>query len=193
MLLAGNGTGDSDAQPKNEPIQIISSSSDAIISHLEAELKVSLTVKRGRVRIFDDFRLTRTVVAVGHQIILEIFNSSDYELIPYTEVKDTTCDCDHKHQVATPMVLMRFMLINLWTINLLMFNGYINRDVYLKKVQSISKSINKIDQLDELTPTDGNLYFGQYVSKVTAYKALIKAKQAFIPDYWPYLRDNKAT
>jgi len=87
-----------------------------------------------------DYRIKRTIIRMGEnqKEILYIYNSAEFELIPFNEITD---DKNNIIQIGNPFVLMRFMLIDLWMVRLISNLGGIDPAYALQRQQSILKKL----------------------------------------------------
>lgn len=115
---------------------------------------------------------------------LDIYNSASYELIPYTQ--HTINDINVK--IANTYVLLRFLYIDLWLINLV--DNLVKTD---KTKMKINKShIKKLITLIQKQKQDDNIYYtGIFVDNKIAQKIEISQKQLKRSTYYPELSMRK--
>jgi len=131
---------------------------DPLIRHLEKYFgkNEKILIKKQPIRLIKDFRLVKYRVLIGKRVILTIFNSAKYELLPYKIM-------DNDIKIGSYLVIMRFMLINAWT-NML-FSKPI--DDIMDNVDSIRQLMNKTEDNDIKLD-----YIGQYIDEGIALKKL---------------------
>jgi len=100
--------------------------------------------------------------------ILELYKIN-YELIPYKKIKNIN--------IGSKWVILRFLFIEFWIFRVLYYNNFINKNIYLKKINTLWKNIN----IAKSSNNDGDLYLGTYIPNNTLIK--IKNKKLFQPYY----------
>ena len=108
-------------------------------------------------------RLKRLTVYVGKSPktpIMDIFNSGQYELIPYTEGPNGT-------KIGVPYCALRFRLIDFWTVKVLLVQGNIVHGYAQNLASIISGDYMKILKRDQ---PDKYLYVGKFEDAEIAVK-----------------------
>jgi len=117
-------------QPKSSRwrLQIVSAdtleSEAQAVAAIVAQFNVSVTWRIDDPKIPTDPRLRRMTfyaqTALGaRDPILDIYNAAQHDLIPYTSVRPNDSNLAML-KIGSPFVLMRFRLVDIWTIQLLM-------------------------------------------------------------------------
>ena len=88
--------------------------------------------------VYDDFRLKKTNIYIltddNKKIsLINIFNSTDYELIPIVKEYNNFC-------IPHEFVIIRFMILNL--ISMQLYDSYFNKNIYIKYGNDIWKLCN---------------------------------------------------
>ncbi len=176
-VLVGHWAMSDIMQLPTEKIQLISSSSIEMDMQnigicLAQTIKPppNITVREQKLHITKDFRIRRfTIYLVGNdgkQIpIADIFNNASFELVPYTitkrhiVIKDRNRDAllfDGEFRIGTSPVLLRFLLIDLWTLRLIRKLGKIDQSLYnyrslelMRFVASVRHKLTKKDILNK--------------------------------------------
>jgi hypothetical protein len=146
--------------------------------------------------IIDDFRLKRTTFKFIYKgkkkDFLYIYNSAKYDLIPYTKY--------NKILIASPFVILRFVLINIWIIRWISQLNNIDETFSRHKINYLLSMFYKLrnklfdgDVIDERNINSDRLlsvfqkrYIGTFVSDVFAQKMELFDKKKF-GDYYPAL------
>jgi hypothetical protein len=132
----------------------------------------------------NDFQITKHTIYIDNGKdklpILDVFNSTCYELIPYSEAK-----ADGKPvKIANPWVIMRFLFIDIWILKLVTALGTKMTDKIshlLTQAASLRKHI-----YDDLPATfQLNNYAGVYTNEAVAKKKMIKDVGQKFPTYYP--------
>ena len=179
-----------------------------MVEWIKNRVKLSVNLKKSDVMLVSDFRLNRTTIFVSNQTdkipILFVYNSLEYDLVPYNK----SIHPMYSGQIGNPFVLMRYILIDIWIIKVIRAHGGIDEEYAKRKIlDSYDRLFNIRDMLkidvdhiqlktyDNLwgifQPAEDSRYIGQYLSDITARKAIIKS-QDFTPDYLPikYKKEN---
>jgi len=121
-------------------IKIITNILDKIIKEHKFLNRYEIFVKKSTLYIYNDFRLKKYIVKIKDKDtnsvmnIVTFFNSSDYELIPIVNEYNTI-------KIPHPIVLIRFLLLNL--ISLQLFDKNYNNNYYYSFNYNLSQ-IKKI-------------------------------------------------
>lgn len=104
--------------------------------------KLPTIVKQSSVNLLSDFRLTRTIISIIHETnipVLYIYNSLDYDLIPFNSVPKNEGFEHHfvGGQIGNPWVLMRFILIGIWLIKIIREYKGIDKTFALEKMKEL--------------------------------------------------------
>lgn len=161
--------------------------------------QLKTVLKTNDVHLLNDIRLTRTTIYViinnEKYPILYVYNSAEYDLIPYNISKKTS------GRIGNPFVIMRFLLVEIWIIKVIREMGGIDEKFAYGKLLNLYKLFmdirNKL-QLNEKnvgseetniwgvfnTPElDGQRYNGRYFSDQHSRKQLMRQK--FVKEYTP--------
>lgn len=202
-ILAESEIGDSN-------IEILGTDSIAseMTDWITSKTQLTTSSKKSNVMLISDFRLHRTTIFVANQTnkvpILYVYNSLEYDIVPYNKSSHPL----YNGQIGNPFVLLRYILIDIWIIKVIRAHGGIDEEFAKNKIlDSYERLFNIRDMLkidkDHIQlkaddniwaifqPAEDSRYIGQYLSDITARKAIIKA-QDFIPDYLPvkYMNEN---
>lgn len=156
--------------------------------------------------IIGDYRLERTSIKLGldrPREIMYIYNSTDYDLIPYNIIESTK----RSLWIGNPFVILRFLLVNLWIIRRVREMGLIDEKFASIRIENIFKHV--IELRKKLLPFDGLLgttieinadliasdqplsvfqsdrYVGNFVSEEIAFKIERREMTEKFPDYYP--------
>lgn len=130
------------------PYQIIKCITNKHFKYLIKELKnifpkYEIDYKYSNVGLTIDDSLMRMSVKINNKEVIHVFNSAQYELIPYNII--------HKNndfiQVGSPFVIMKFMYIDLFILQILAEKNIINYSLYKTKKKNHDKIIYKFRQL----------------------------------------------
>lgn len=180
-------------QPGDERLQIIT------VTPLEQEAKEITALIDGEtvwkienLKIPSDHRVQRLTVHMivdgRREALIDVYNSAAFDLIPYTVVKINHTDV----KIGTPFVLMRYRLIDMWTIQILIRMNAIDAN-YAKKVLSDMRN-----NFSTIATYYTSIYDAGDIDKILPYKsyigrledpelALKRAAQASAKYYAPYL------
>jgi hypothetical protein len=118
------------------------------------------------------------------EVLIDIFNSGNYQIIPY-----------YNH-IGTVFVLMKYILIDFWTLQLLYRMEYNKAHTTLvqlsnlirlyKSTQSIYNDIVSKKQFDRLFPTESSSYIGYYLDEaIHAKRIMFGIKTGPNKSYYP--------
>lgn len=139
-----------------------------------------VTHKSHNANISFEPRLQKTVVSVtvpdpkrGKRTIhlLDIFNSPQYELVPYTTYSDLN--------IGYANVLRMFMLVDLWFLRILFALNLINERALKQSVDVVFENLSNVDKIS-LSKYSRELYLGTYVD-IVRYKQKQSLKNTFYP------------
>lgn len=156
--------------------------------------------------IIGDYRLSRTTIKLGHdkpKEIMYIYNSADYDLIPYN-ILDSGM---RTLWIGNPFVILRFLLVNMWIIrrvrelglidekfSAFRINGIFELIIELRKKlipagellgSSTEISSDLITSDNPLSVFQYNRYVGTFISEDIAFKIERTQLQERFPDYYP--------
>jgi hypothetical protein len=126
-------------------------------------------------------RLQKTVVSVtipdpkrGKRTIhlMDIFNSPQYELVPYTTYRDLN--------IGYSNVLRMFMLVDMWFLRILSALNLINERALKQSVDIVFENLSNVDKIS-LSKYSVELYLGTYVDLMR-----YKKKQSLQNTFYPY-------
>jgi hypothetical protein len=163
------------------------------------------------VQILSDFRLRRTSVKLDGKEIMYIYNATSYDLIPVNRIYDKK---KNVILIGNPLVLIRFMLIELWVIGWIASIGKIESSFAKARANSILSKTLQLrtaiakkstesktfrTSIDEKFIEPGPMqifqsrdmdYLGIYESDQKAQKTKAQSQQRFF-DYYPQEFYNK--
>ncbi len=155
---------------------------------VEKEMKYKLTYTTNNVDIPYDFRLKKHTIWAANSskkfCIIEIYNSAEYELIPYchiTSVDKHQTKLFSEYKIGNPFVLLRFLFIVYWTIEFIMSIGKLPEQIGNDKLNNIVK-ITRILRTD-LSNGFGKTFIGSYEDENIADKI----RQIESPSHFPYM------
>lgn len=156
--------------------------------------------------VIGDYRLSRTTIKLGHdrpKEILYIYNSTDYDLIPYNILESTS----RTLWIANPFVILRFLLVNMWMIRRVRELGLIDEKFAAFRINGIfevmielrkklvppgellgsSSGITKelIASDHPLSVFQENRYVGTFISEDIAFKIERTQSRERYHDYYP--------
>jgi hypothetical protein len=181
-------------------IQIISDRNmDEVVKSVEVSLgQTKKNIKDIKIKyikyplnIPSDFQITKHTVYLVNQEqipIMDVFNCTQYELIPYTIGSG-----DYKGMfIANPWVLLRFKFIDLWVLKIILNLGTDNPEFIRKRshniIDSVEKLRNYVHKMIKENPLDIfqlTNYAGVYTNELVAKKKLIKEVGIRFPIYYP--------
>lgn len=155
--------------------------------------------------IMQDFRLQRASLRVDEHEVLYAYNCGAYDLVPFNMAISKS---KKAIRVGNPFVLMRFMLVDFWTVRLLAGEGHIDQHYAKVRLDSIVRQLlrlrSKISEMDEKTQTmsvgdkflgkggllqvfqvDDSSYYGTYEDEIQAQKNELKKGTRRFGDYYP--------
>jgi len=172
------------AAPVNEKIQILTLlEPELVVEKVEAILRditpVKLEWKTEELYIPEDLHLRRTTYYHEWQSqripLFDTFNSLHYEIVPHVtgQVK--------KIQVGNPYVLQRFLLIDLWTINILAAGNYVTKDYAIQKRSAIIARVSSLRDDEYVKLCGGDDYIGVYKDLAIERRRVLKQEEKFRP------------
>lgn len=171
-------------------IEEIKNSIERIVQKINTLQNTKITFIKYLLNIPTDFQIikyTLYVVDNGDQTpIADVFNSSQYELIPFTMGSD-----DYKNiKIGNQWVLLRFLFIDIWTLRLILnLNPNDSKAEFIKsrirsnlnRAELIHTKIkSKVDQLFQMSD-----YVGIFIDENIAKKQLIKKTEERFPVFYP--------
>jgi hypothetical protein len=183
-----------------EKLQVISNSTLKDIEYIKKIIRVEtghedllITHKIHSLHLPKDFRIKRcTLYLSSHELkevpFMDIFNSTEFELIPYYNLNLTDCIFGVSHpksiKIANSYVLLRYIMIDLWILRVINKIGQINKESLLHKIRSLFSLILEIKKADIsiFKNVFGIDYIGTNIDYVTAKKLeQLKSK------HYPYI------
>lgn len=197
---------------------------------LEKQFNIKCSQHTRPLSIMQDFRLQRTTVRADEKEVLYIYNCGAYDFIPFnlavTVKGGSTARKEHNApkssqkpqaqfiQVGNPFVLLRFLLVDFWTVRLLNAEGKIDAKYAQLRLDEITRLLlelrSKISELDDKSRTasigdkfigQGGLlrtfpsvgegidsassYMGVYEDEIQAQKNLLNQGARRFNDYYP--------
>ncbi len=167
-----------------------------ISSYMQSLTMFGIYYKKRKLYIPKDRRLVKHTFFIkfddginsSDKPFLDVYNSASYELIPYTQHIITGLSSDINVKVATNYVILRFLYIDLWLINLV--NNLM--DVDKKKVIINKEHVKKLIKLIQNKKQKDNIqYTGIFVDNKIAQKIEISQRQLKRSTYYPELSMKK--
>lgn len=175
--------------------------------------KFDIIYREQELRIPIDFRIKRYTVyiqfptreGISEKPIIDIFNSASFELIPYTMsqrfIERKTIRYPKNVKLGNMYVLMRFLMIDLWTIRFIYRLGILNKkilDIKIKSLHDMFKKIKGKNQDNKLNKIMMNKRFGEkYIGifkdedKFKKLRNLEKLKEERHFPYYPEMQIRK--
>ena len=183
---------------------------------LEKQFSIKCSHHTRPLSIMQDFRLQRTSVRANDKEVLYLYNCGAYDFIPFNlAVKGGASKKTAQFiQVGNPFVLLRFLLVDFWTVRLLNQEGKIDANYAKLRLDDITRLLlelrSKISEIDDKTHTmsigdkfigQGGLlrtfpnvgegidsassYMGVYEDEIQAQKNLLNQGARRFNDYYP--------
>jgi hypothetical protein len=128
-----------------------------------------------------DFRIRKFTVYIksprGNFPVLDIFTSGEFEIIPFVQID--------KIRVGAPLVIARFLCIDIWTMRVLSVTSGTNTKTRVRQLLNLLANL----QIDITFQTEN--YFGIHQDEVIARKVLMK-KNKPAGRYYPVLNSQAA-
>lgn len=169
-----------DADPEWEKLQLLVETfePDTLqerFNNMLGETDVRFSYDTVDVVILDDYWLRRCTFRINidgkAMPVLDVFNSLEYEIVPYVERKG--------YRVGNPFVIARFLLIDRWVLALLRSIDKVPQDMYRRKAASVYRYLQRLRKLHDMC------YGDQYSG---TYKDLRVERQKFIREQEKYPR-----
>lgn len=180
--------------------------------------QIFVNVKDQYFNIMKDHRLRRYVILVDTKEIMYVYNSAQYDLIPFNVVHQS--NTKQFISIGNPFVILRFFLVEIWIVRWILSLGKIEEsfakkriDSMLSQVLSLRKFMTEGSSSDKTITTISDSYFGEtseaeglkifqndvndylgvFVSEVISHKRDIEEQKKY-PDYMPqrYYKENNA-
>lgn len=180
-------------KPTKWRLQLISDNSAAEVMDVFKSIDPSLTYSYGKFPSVDtsDFQTTKFTInfesSNGKKIHLcDVFNNASFELVPFKEY--------HGVKVGGPFVLLRFKLIDIWTLTLIRdtnLHGRIidnirqSRMLFKYVYDMVEASPSEVFQLQD--------YIGVYIDRSVELKRILGKSRFNIPRYFPSLVKTVST
>lgn len=181
--LPGVIIGDYAYSDKPMRLQIISDSPIEDLHKTVARLLPSeqVTYTKYSLNIPVDFQLTKHSIYVNDEAICDVFNSTEYEMIPFT-VRDNV-------KYAGWAVVMRFIMIDIWVLRLMdsLLSGKLSGRINQLKAAAAQLRKQR-PEFDKLFQMDN--YEGRFIDEKIAKKKLYK-QQYRMPNYMPAKKVEK--
>ena len=195
-----------DYRAKHPVVQMIAQDPAQVAETLQKMF--SGTVSRRPLHIMSDFRLERVTVRMDDKEIAYIYNAASYDLIPWNPATRG----NKMLRIGNPFVLLRFLLVDFWTVRLFLISGKIDKGFAQNRIDQIIMSLlslrSQLSLLDD-KPRTGTLgdkfiglgeellrvfqtdhYSGIYESEAQAQKNLNREGKHYF-DYYPDLARAK--
>lgn len=159
--------------------------------------------------VMQDFRLQRAALRVDDHEVLYAYNCGAYDLVPFNmAIRGSAGAKGGVIRVGNPFVLLRFLLVDFWTVRLLASEGHIDQNYARLRLDSIVRQLlllrSKISEMDEKSQTmsvgdkflrqggllrifaaDPDSYMGTYEDEIQAQKNELKKGARRFGDYYP--------
>ena len=155
---------------------------------------ILMNYKSQNINILNDRRLKRYIVKLEDREILQIYNSAHYDLIPVNTISYKSGTIN----IANPFVIMRFLLVEIYVINVILTLKKIDEKFAEHKLQTIMKNVIKLRagiKKSDIFQNSSDMYIGKFIDDITYEQLKIKKmkqdkKISF--DYYPqkYMIDN---
>lgn len=186
---------------KHQVVQLLALHPEDVAEQLKKIFKASLS--RRPLHIMSDFRLERITIRSDDKEIAYVYNAASYDLIPWNMAHRGKSFL----QIANPFVLLRFLLVDFWTVRLFVVSGKIDKSFAKNRLDQIIYSV--LTLRSQLSVWDGNNqtatlgdkfiglgeslfrvfqttdYIGQYESESQAQKNLLRNSKQRFNDYYP--------
>jgi len=190
-----------DYKAKHSVVQLLAVHPEDVAEKFKKMFSASLS--RRPLHIMSDFRLERITVRANDKEIAYIYNAASYDLIPWNIANRGKSIL----QIANPFVLLRFLLVDFWTVRLFTVSGKIDKNFAQSRLDQIVHSV--LSLRSQLSAWDGNNqtgtlgdkfiglgdslyrvfqtsdYIGQYESESQAQKNLLRNTKQRFNDYYP--------
>lgn len=190
-----------DTQFKPQRLQIISADTiEDIMQSVSAIVKTyhncRVIRQKYHVNLPNDFQITKYTLYISNgrdQLpLVEVFNSAQYEMIPYKTYQSTITNNNKTLMIANPWVLLRFLFIDMWILKLILnlAGTTSERSITEKILKSVSLANtvrakimeSPLSTADTFQLTD---YIGCYIPEAVAKKKLIKEIGERLPLFFP--------
>ena len=170
-------------------IQIITDKSIDEINSIISKTLNKIVVKSVayNLNLPNDFQITKHTIylVTNEQVpVMDVFNCSSYELIPYKKI--------NKIKIANPWVILRFKFIDLWVLKIILNLGTDNPEYIKSRSKNIIYSADKLRNFIINKIKDDPFYLfqldnynGIYTNETVQKKKLIKAIGHRFPIYYP--------
>lgn len=172
-------------------IQIISDEAvETLCVLLGKHFKTKFTSTFHLVNLPTDFQLTKHTIYVTNKEqrlipVIDVFNSTAYELIPYTVHGGV--------KIAGLYALLRFKLIDLWAMRVL--SVFDAKQSLIMSIDQISNQIKQVRELvvkrvenDPQSIFQTSNFLGRFTNEMVVKKKLIQAKGRFFADQYPCVK-----
>lgn len=130
-------------------------------------------------KFITNFRLKRMTIYVNGQSIMDVFNCAQYELVPYYKISSKQYK-GKTVKIGTKYVLMRFRLIDFWSIKVLLYDKKIDLSYAKVLISAIKSEYYSISD----NPTD----IVEYIGKIENLEISIKRmSNEIIHAYYPLI------
>jgi hypothetical protein len=117
--------------------------------------------------------------------LADVFNSAQYELIPFTPITYENQGAAASYRVANLWVLMRFLFIDIWALRLIAALSGGSPDAKISTRKASAAAVRACIVADVASTFQLVNYTGVYVNEAVAKKKLIKALGDRFPPYYP--------
>lgn len=161
--------------------------------------KFVVTYASFQMNLPDDFQIVKYILYLSdgkeQQVLADVFNSGQYEMIPY-KVVSAVAPAGATFRIGAPYVLLRFLFIDVWTLKIVIRLSPQHPEYIRERILQLIAHIDVVrgqvqtmtaEELFQLTD-----YIGCYVNDQTAKKKLIKEIGRRYPIYYPARMANSA-
>lgn len=173
-----------------EPVTLLNELNDFLNENNDDEENPSPSIKYREqdLHIPKDFRTRRytyyvvlnTTKGVIEKPILDLFNSAEFELIPYQKISGIN--------LGSKYVILRFLFIDLWIIRLIEIFGVISKDILKEKIKKIMKIIFAIHQMKDSLINFLGCYRDYMIDKKLSNLNSSNKGSKYVPE--KFMRDN---
>ncbi|MCW5951837.1 MAG: hypothetical protein KIT69_06235, partial [Propionibacteriaceae bacterium] len=150
--------------------------------------------KKQPMTIIGDPRLCKYILYLNDKEIVYVYNSTSYELIPYCKIPIpsnmlSTTGIENKVRIPHINILLRFLYISLYIVNLLKVSNKIDKAYAILRSRHILDTIITIKKISTFKPTliKNERYAGINFPYEEYVKLIRKNQMKLYSDYFPYM------
>jgi hypothetical protein len=147
-------------------------------------------VNRRQMSVMADDRIIRAVIRLDGRDLCYVYNSAEYDLIPTIKRSDARDKKNYLH-IGTPLVIMRFLLIETWILRWVMATITTNEDFMARRIRDlVTGAITCYELVGDTGPVTIDVadYVGHYSNEELAVKISSTASGKHYKDYCPLMR-----